>query len=51
MVWITGEERIAQSVGTGRVPQACETRVISEFDSYQRFICQQSCQDRRGCQE
>ena len=51
MVWITGEENIVQSVGTGAVPKACKTRVISEFDTYQRFIFQQSCQDRSGYQE
>jgi len=51
MEWIIGEENIVQSVGTGAVPQAYKTRVISEFDAYQRFIYQQSCQDRLCYQE
>jgi len=51
MVWIIGEQNIVQSVGTGAVPQACKTRVISEFDPYQRSICKQSCQDRLCYQE
>jgi hypothetical protein len=51
IVWTIREENIGQSVGPDAGPPACKTRMMSEFDAYQRFSSHQSCQARLCYQE
>ena len=51
MIWIFGKENTGQSVGPAAGPQACKTRMTSEFEAYQHFSSHQSCQARLPYQE